>query len=48
MGCSVVSVYNDEIIGKIGYPQIVMNDLSSRDFKPLSHLKNTKEVSSKI
>ena len=38
MGCSVVSVYNDEIIGKIGYPQIVLDDLSSRDIKPLPSL----------
>jgi hypothetical protein len=40
MGCSVVSVYNDEIIGKIGYPQAVLDDISARDFKPLSAVKS--------
>lgn len=40
MGCSVVSVYNDEVIGKIGYPQIVLDDLSARDFKSSATLTN--------
>ncbi len=36
MGCTVVSVYNDEVVGKIGYPQQVLDDLSARDFRPPS------------
>lgn len=32
MGCDVVSVYNDEVIGVLGYPQPIMDDLSKRDY----------------
>lgn len=36
MGCEVTSVYNDEIIGKIGFSQQIIEDLLARDFRPVS------------
>jgi hypothetical protein len=33
MGCEVTSVYNDEIIGKLGYSQRIVDDLLTRDFR---------------
>ena len=38
MGCEVVSVYNDEVIGKVGYPQQIINDLIDRDYRQLKAL----------
>ena len=35
MGCEVVSVYNDEVIGKVGYDQQIINDLIDRDYRQL-------------
>lgn len=48
MGCEVVSVYNDEIIGKIGFPQALIEDLIDRDYRQLQPLVKTKEITSKI
>ena len=44
MGCNVVSVYNDEVIGKIGYPQLVLDDLCSRDYRTLCFLPAPKPL----
>lgn len=48
MGCEVVSVYNDEIIGKIGYPQALIDDLIDRDYRQLKPLQKPKETTNKI
>ena len=40
MGCQVVSVYNDEVIGKVGYPQNIIDDLIDRDYRQISTLPN--------
>jgi hypothetical protein len=36
MGCEVTSVYNDEIVGKMGYSQAIIDDLLQRDFRTTS------------
>ena len=33
MGCEVVSVYNDEVVGKIGLPTFAIHDLFARDHR---------------
>lgn len=41
MGCEVVSVYNDEVIGKIGFSQGIIEDLIDRDCRqPKALLKH--------
>lgn len=42
MGCEVVSVYNDEVIGKIGLPQTIIQDLFDRDYRQLKPLSKPK------
>lgn len=49
MGCEVTSVYNDEIVGKMGYSQRIVDDLLVRDFRhaaplPLPHLQSVKNI----
>lgn len=48
MGCEVVSVYNDEVIGKIGFAQTLIDDLIDRDYRQLQPLPNHKELTKKI
>lgn len=33
MGCEITSVYNDEIVGKVGYSQPIIDDLLDRDYR---------------
>jgi hypothetical protein len=49
MGCEVTSVYNDEIVGKMGYSQRIVDDLLARDFRhaaplPLAHFDSVKNI----
>ena len=39
MGCQVVSVYNDEVAGAIGYPEPILHDLMRRDYSISNLLK---------
>lgn len=39
MGCQVVSVYNDEVAGVMGYPETILNDLLRRDYSTANLLK---------
>ena len=48
MGCEVVSVYNDEVIGKVGFPQQIINDLIDRDYRQLKPLPNYKQFNKNI
>lgn len=48
MGCEVVSVYNDEVIGKIGMPQTIIQDLFDRDYRQCRPISKPKELSPKI
>ena len=41
MGCEVTSVYNDEIVGKMGFSQTIVDDLLDRDFRTASPLPET-------
>ena len=48
MGCEVTSVYNDEVLGKIGLPQSSIDDLISRDYANSYQLPNPKDVSKRV
>lgn len=43
MGCQVVSVYNDEVAGALGYPEPILNDLMRRDYSNSNLLKQVPE-----
>lgn len=48
MGCEVVSVYADEVIGKIGIPDPVARDLFVRDYQQSYYSKDCKKMASDI
>jgi hypothetical protein len=33
MGCEVTSAYNDEVVGKMGFTQPIVDDMLARDFR---------------
>lgn len=39
MGCEITSVYADEVVGVIGYPQQVLTDLMKRDYSSAVAIK---------
>ena len=43
-----MSVYNDEVIGKVGYPQSIINDLIDRDYRQLKKMNNYQQVNKQI
>lgn len=43
MGCEVVSVYNDEVAGVLGYPEEILEDLHHRDFMQTNLLKKVQK-----
>ena len=48
MGCEVTSVYNDEVLGKIGLPQPLIDDLITRDYAASYQLLSPKEVLGRV
>jgi hypothetical protein len=48
MGCEVVSVYNDEVIGKVGYCQALIDDLIDRDYRQLKVLPKPQNTTKEI
>jgi hypothetical protein len=48
MGCEVVSIYADEVIGKLGYSKSIMDDLIDRDYHSKQNYPQYRNLSSAI